>query len=152
EYFTAPSIAELPQAAAKAVASNPNVIVARATPAPLAAKALTSTIPIVMSGAGDPVAVGLVASLARPGGNVTGMSSGSAATKSLELMKELVPALSRLAAFVQPEDPIGAVGLAAYHEAGAFFGVEILVFESRSGADLAPGFARAAANGAQAAI
>jgi putative tryptophan/tyrosine transport system substrate-binding protein len=152
EYFFAPTIAELPQFAAKAVASNPDVIVAETTPAPLAAKALTSTIPIVMTGSGNPVAVGLVASLAKPGGNVTGVSSATPAPKELEFLNELVPAMSRLAVFVQPEDSVGAVQLADLQRASSIFGVKILVAEARSEADIAPGFAYAAANGAQAVL
>ena len=74
------------------------MIVALGTLAPLAARRATATIPIVMVAAGDPVGSGLVASLARPGGNVTGMSlmAPDLAGKRLELAKELVPEISRV--------------------------------------------------------
>ena len=76
-------------------------------PSAVAAKAATSTIPIVFSAAGDPVGNGLVASLARPGGNVTGMSTltKGLATKSIELMKELVPTATSIAFLLNPNRP-----------------------------------------------
>jgi len=74
------------------------VIAAAGTLAPLVAKQATTTIPIVMTAAGDPLGSGLVASLARPGGNVTGMSlmAPDLGAKRLELLKELLPRLSRV--------------------------------------------------------
>jgi ABC transporter substrate binding protein len=83
----------LPELAAELVRRKVDLIVAFGTLAPLAARQATSTIPIVMAAAGDPVGSGLVASLARPGGNVTGMSlmSPDLAGKRLELLKEVVP-------------------------------------------------------------
>jgi len=76
-----------------------DVIVGIGTIAPLAAKRATTTIPIVMTAAGDPLGSGLVASLARPGGNVTGMSlmAPELGGKRLELLKELLPRLARVA-------------------------------------------------------
>src|SRR5262245_52308496 len=76
-----------------------DVIITHNTPGPLAAKQATSTIPIVFATAGDPVGSGIVTSLARPGGNVTGLSSQATdiASKRLELMREIVPGLHRLA-------------------------------------------------------
>src|SRR5438445_7225183 len=85
-----------------------DIIVVTTTPATQAAKKATRTIPIVMLALGDPVATGLVASLARPGGNVTGttsMSSGLAA-KRLELLKEVVPRISRVIVLSYLVDPI----------------------------------------------
>ena len=89
----------LPEMAADLVRLKVDVISAGGTLAPLAAKRATSTIPIVMTAAGDPLGSGLVASLARPGGNVTGMSimSPDLGGKRLELLKELLPALARVA-------------------------------------------------------
>jgi putative ABC transport system substrate-binding protein len=80
------------------------------TPAALAAKKSTSTIPIVFIGVSDPVAAGLVDSLARPGGNVTGFTAMSSelAGKRLELLKETVPKLSRVAVLWDPRDPNAA--------------------------------------------
>ena len=84
-----------------------DVLVATATPATLAAKNATRTIPIVFMGVGDPVASGLVDSLARPGGNITGLTNISAvlAGKRLELLKETVPKLSRVAVLWDPQAP-----------------------------------------------
>jgi putative ABC transport system substrate-binding protein len=94
----------LPELAADLVRSDVDVIVAGVTQASLAAKAATRSIPIVMVGVGDPVAVGLVESLARPGGNVTGTSAVAADVvgKQLELLKELDPSLARVGVLWNP--------------------------------------------------
>ena len=88
----------LPELAAELVRLKVDLIVVAATPPALAAKKATTTIPIVMANAGDPVAAGLVASLARPGGNVTGLSGLSTQlnTKRLEILKDAVPKLARV--------------------------------------------------------
>src|SRR5262249_950413 len=87
----------LPELAAELVRLKVDLIVATDTPSPLAAKSASTTIPIVMTNVGGPVAAGLVASLARPGGNVTGFSSLSEVnTKRLELLKDAVPKLARV--------------------------------------------------------
>jgi putative ABC transport system substrate-binding protein len=88
----------LPELAAELVRLKVDLIVVAATPAALAAKSATTTIPIVMTNAGNPVASGLVASLARPGGNVTGISSLSPElnSKRLEVLKDAVPKLARV--------------------------------------------------------
>jgi putative ABC transport system substrate-binding protein len=89
----------LPELAADLVRLKVDVIAAAGILAPLAAKRATSTIPIVMTSAGDPLGSGLVASLARPGGNVTGMSlmAPDLGGKRLELLKEVLPRLARVA-------------------------------------------------------
>ena len=88
----------LPELAADLVRLKVDLIVVTGTPAALAAKSATTTIPIVMTSAADPVGVGLVASLARPGGNVTGLSSLTSElnTKRLEILKDAVPKLARV--------------------------------------------------------
>ena len=88
----------LPELAADLVRLKVDLIVATGTPSALAAKSATTTIPIVMANAGDPVAAGLVASLARPGGNVTGLSTLATElnTKRLEILKDAVPKLARV--------------------------------------------------------
>ena len=88
----------LPELAADLVRLKVDLIVVTGTPSALAAKSATTTIPIVMTNAGDPVGAGLVASLARPGGNVTGLSSLSTElnTKRLEILKDAVPKLARV--------------------------------------------------------
>jgi putative ABC transport system substrate-binding protein len=109
EYRDAGGKAEqLASLAAELVALKVDVIMAGSTPHALAAKQATATIPIVFISSGDPVADGLVASLARPGGNVTGLSSltPERVSKCLELLKQAVPRISRIAVLWQP----GAVG------------------------------------------
>src|SRR5712691_4583318 len=94
----------LPALAAELVALKVDVLLAGGTPQPLAAKRATRTIPIVFAGAADAVTSGLVASLARPGGNVTGLSllSPELVGKSLEQLKQAVPRVSRVAVLWQP--------------------------------------------------
>src|SRR5215470_13559582 len=84
-----------------------DVIVTRGTPAVLAAKNASGTIPIVMAASGDPVGTGVVASLARPGANVTGLSAFAVelSAKRLELLREIVPRLSRIAGLFDMSDP-----------------------------------------------
>jgi ABC-type uncharacterized transport system substrate-binding protein len=98
----------LPALAAELVVLKVNLIVASGTPASFAAKQATSTVPIVMGGiAADPVETGLVASLARPGGNITGMSmmTFELGGKRLELLKRTMPGLARVAVFWNPPNP-----------------------------------------------
>jgi putative ABC transport system substrate-binding protein len=97
----------LPDLAAELVRIKPDVIVTTGTPGTLAAKRATGTIPIVFASSGNPINTGLVASLARPGGNVTGFTiSGSALEgKRLQLLKDAVPALSRLAVLWNSANP-----------------------------------------------
>jgi putative tryptophan/tyrosine transport system substrate-binding protein len=97
----------LPEKAAELVGRKVDIIVGFQTPASLAAKQATSEIPIVMGPAGDPVGTGLIASLARPGGNVTGLSAGTAevAGKSVELIRDVLPSARRLAVLANETDP-----------------------------------------------
>ena len=98
----------LPALAAELVGLRVDVIVAAVTQASLAAKAATATIPVVMVAVSDPVGSGLVASLARPGGNLTGTSAMTAETagKPLGLLKETLPKISRVAALWNPANPV----------------------------------------------
>ena len=95
----------LPELAAELVRLKVDLIAATGTPAPLAAKKATNAIPIVMTNVGDPVASGLVASLARPGGNITGLASlgPELNTKRLEILKDAVPNLARVGLLRSPE-------------------------------------------------
>jgi putative tryptophan/tyrosine transport system substrate-binding protein len=117
----------LQQVAAELVHLNVEIIVANATLAPIAAKQATSTIPIVMTGSGDPLGSRLVASLARPGGNVTGMSFmvPDIGGKRLELLKELLPRLTRAAVLWNAANPYPAIVFKEIQMAGPKLGIEI---------------------------
>jgi len=97
----------LPEFAAELVRLKVDVLLTAGTPGALAAKRATPTIPIVMVRVGDPVAYGLVASLARPGANLTGLSTDSTEVdgKRLELLKEILPSLSRVGVLLNPANP-----------------------------------------------
>src|SRR4029077_9995148 len=99
--------ARLPQLATELVSAQVDVIVATFPPCALAAKQATTSIPIVMAAVADPIAVGLVTSLARPGGNITGFSNMAAETagKSVELFRDMLPSIHRVAALANPADP-----------------------------------------------
>jgi putative ABC transport system substrate-binding protein len=120
--------------AAELVRLKVDLIVTFFTPAALAAKKATRELPIVMAGAGDPVASGLVASLTRPGGNVTGQSSAGAevAGKSVELIRELIPAAHRLGVLVEESDPFAKPYVAEIRQAALSAGMEIDVIVIRS--------------------
>ena len=111
---------------------------AAGTLAPLAAKRATSTIPIVMMSADDPVGSGLVASLARPGGNVTGMSlmAPDLGGKRLELLKELLPGISRVAVLWNAANPYSALVFKETVGAARTLGVELQSLEIREPPDL----------------
>jgi putative tryptophan/tyrosine transport system substrate-binding protein len=119
-----------------------DVILTHNTPGPLAAKQATSTIPIVFATAGDPVGSGIVASLARPGGNITGLSSQTpdVAGKRLELLREIVPGLHRLAVLADTDNPFVKLDVSQLQQAGAGLGVEVVTFEMRRGEDIDPAF------------
>jgi putative tryptophan/tyrosine transport system substrate-binding protein len=128
--------------AADCVRLKADVIVVTTTPAAKAAKAATGSIPIVMYPLGDPVLTGLVASLNRPGGNVTGltfMATGLAA-KRLELLKEAVPKISRVLVLSYRVDPIATPQLKELEVAAASLGVKLLVRDIRTADDLPAAF------------
>jgi ABC-type uncharacterized transport system substrate-binding protein len=104
----------LPELAAELVKLNVDVLVTHSTPGSRAAQQATSTIPIVMAAVGDPVEAGLVASIARPGGNLTGLTFFYAelCAKRVELIKEAIPTLTRVAVLVNPANPAHSTALA----------------------------------------
>jgi putative ABC transport system substrate-binding protein len=106
--FADGKLALLPSLARELLSLHPDVLLVATTPAILAAKAATSTTPIVMVAVADPVGAGLVESLARPGGNITGVTNIGAelAGKRLEILKEIVPGATRVAVLLNPNDPI----------------------------------------------
>jgi len=136
------------------VGMNVNVIVVASTPAAHAVLAASKSVPIVIPSAGDPVLGGLVASLARPGGNVTGLSQnfGDAAPKSLELLKAVVPRLSRVGAIWNPANQSHAPILKSYQDVAPKIGIEILHVEARSVAAVEPAIVALARERADAAI
>src|SRR5262249_13854263 len=135
----------LPELAAELVHLNVELIIASGTLGPLAAKRATSTIPIVMTAAGDPLASGLIASLAHPGGNVTGLSLmvPDIAGKRLELLKELLPRLTRVAVLWNAANPYPAIVFKKTQTAGRTLAIEIQSLEVRSPDDFDGAFAKA---------
>jgi putative ABC transport system substrate-binding protein len=119
-----------------------DLIVAATTPAVIAAKQATSVIPIVITTANDPVGTGLVASLARPGGNVTGLSNQMAdtAAKRLELLREVVPGLRRLAILGNAGNPGAVLDTREAQAAASAVGLEATTFEIRRAEEIAPLF------------
>src|SRR5215510_5890563 len=130
------------EAAAELVRLKVDVIVTIATPATLAAKQATRVIPIVFGAASDPIGTGLVESLARPGGNVTGLSNQISDTggKKLELLREIVPSLRRLAILANVGNPATVLDMAEAQAAARQLGLEITTAEIRKAEDIAPAF------------
>jgi putative ABC transport system substrate-binding protein len=123
------------------------VIVASSLPAALAAKAATTTIPIVFETAANPVKIGLVASLSRPGGNVTGVTqlNQEVDSKRLELLHELLPKTSALALLVNPTDPVIAEPQQReVRSAAQAFGIKLTVLNATTERDFEPAFAKLA--------
>jgi putative ABC transport system substrate-binding protein len=119
-----------------------NIIVAEGTVTTLAAKKATATIPIIFPIAGDPVGNKLVDSLARPGGNVTGLSiqATDLASKRLELFREIVPGLTRLAIMANVSSPNSALEIGELRSTAPVLGIDAGVFEIRRAEDIAPAF------------
>jgi putative ABC transport system substrate-binding protein len=128
--------------AAEFVRRNVDVIVTSATAAIVAAMQATSVIPIVFATAGDPVGTGVVASLARPGGNVTGLSSQTSDTsaKRLELLREVVPNLRGLAIMGNVGNPLTVLEMGEVQGAARTLGVEVITAEIQRGEDIVPAF------------
>ena len=132
--FTEGRSEQLPLLAAELVRLTVDVIVTISTPAALAAKAATATIPIVMAGSADPVGLGLITSLARPGGNVTGVTNspgGGFIAKQLQLLKEAAPRISRVAVLMT-SFPFEANSFVGMQAASAALGVTVIPFKAES--------------------
>jgi putative ABC transport system substrate-binding protein len=131
-----------------------DVIVTHALPPTLAAKQATSTIPIVVAAMSDPVGNGVVKSLARPEGNITGFSSMSAEVvpKQVELLSESIAKLSRIAFFVNPLAPSHLGVLKSAEASAKKIGASVLTIDARDPAEIERGFAKMASWKAQAAI
>ena len=128
--------------AAELVRLKVDVIVTSGTPQVLAAKQATSVIPIVFATAGDPVGNNLVASLARPGGNVTGLSNLISETggKRLEFLREVVPGLRRLAILANVSNPAVVLDMGDVQAAARTLGLEVTTLEIRRAQDIVPAF------------
>jgi putative ABC transport system substrate-binding protein len=128
--------------AAELVQLKVDVIVTAGTAAVVAAKQATSVIPIIFALGGDPVGTGLVASLARPGGNVTGLTQQSTdlAGKRVELLREVVPGLGRLATMANIGNPLAVLEMREVHAAARTLGLEVATSEIRRAEDIAPAF------------
>ena len=136
----------LPSLAADLVQQKVTVIAATSTPAALAAKAATSTVPIVFTTGGDPIKLGLVASLSRPGGNVTGSTqlSVEVGPKRLELARELFPRATTFALLVNPTNPVAATVSKDLETVADTLGVRLHALHASTEADFEAAFATAA--------
>ena len=121
-----------------------DLIFTAGTPPTIAAQKATSNIPIVFVAAGDPVGTGLVASLARPGGNITGWSNQTRdlAGKRLELLREIAPDLRRLAVLVRTDNVAAASETREVQAAARTFGIQVVPLEIHTGNDIVPALER----------
>jgi putative ABC transport system substrate-binding protein len=128
----------------------PVAVIVGNTPAALAAKAVTTTVPIVFAGGGDPVREGLVASLNRPGGNVTGVSYFAAVlgAKRLELLRQVVPTATTIAMLVNPNTSLTEAERSDVQTAAQAIGQQLEIFDVSSGRDIETAFATFVQHGA----
>jgi putative tryptophan/tyrosine transport system substrate-binding protein len=128
--------------AAEFVQRKVDVIVTSGTSMVLAAKQATSVIPIVFTATGDPVSTGLITSLARPGGNITGLSNQlpDLVGKRLDLLREVVPGLGRLALLANVGNPVIMLEIGHVQAAARTLGLEVIPLEIRRGEDIVPAF------------
>ena len=152
--YTGGSLDGLPAAARELAHSNVEVIVTASSPATLAARRATSTIPIVFVEVADPIGVGLVKSLARPEANVTGASSMGAdvSPKRLEILREIAPPATRIAVLWNPANPTAVLRLNATEAAAQTAGVHVLKHPVRHAAELDEIFAAMSAARADALV
>jgi putative ABC transport system substrate-binding protein len=143
-----------PALASELVGLKVDLILTRGTPAALAAKSAAGTIPVVMAASGDPVGSRIVASLARPGGNVTGLSSGITESfpKRVELLAELLPGLKRVAAIMNMGNPAVPAQWSAVEASAGSLGIEAHLLDVRRPADLQAAFDAATKWGAEALV
>jgi putative ABC transport system substrate-binding protein len=134
-------IDQLPALAADLVRRQVAVITAGGHEAALVAKATTTTIPIVFSIGDDPVELGIVASLSRPGGNVTGIAFGDLVVKRLELLRELIPKVRTIGFFVNPTSQPGEQNRREVQRSARSLGQQILVLSTSNERDFEPAFA-----------
>ncbi len=133
----------LPALAAELLQWKPDVLIGGGNDSPLAMQKLTSTVPIIMASSSDPVGLGLVKSLARPGGNITGMSSitSELSSKRLQLLAETVPTVKRVAYLRNPDAASASMSLASVQSGAQKLGIDLLPVEARNVAEIDAGFA-----------
>jgi putative ABC transport system substrate-binding protein len=134
----------LPELAAELVRSKVDLILTHSTPGTLAAKRATTTIPIVMALVGDPVAVGIVTSVARPGGNITGQSffNPELRAKRIELLKEVMPRITQVAVILNADNPSTGPELQAMETTARSLDVKLLPFRLREPSEFVSAFER----------
>jgi putative ABC transport system substrate-binding protein len=134
---------QFPALVAELIAAKVDAIVTAGTPAALAVKRATTTVPLVMVAVGDPVGTGLVPSLARPGGNLTGLSSiaPDLEGKRLQLLREVVPALSHVAMFINSLNPFHVSSMNQARAAAQAMGIKLQLHDIRKSEDLDDAFA-----------
>jgi ABC-type uncharacterized transport system substrate-binding protein len=143
EYRSADGRAErFPDLATQLVGLKVDLIVTRGTPASLAAKSATAAIPVVMAAVAEPFGSDLVASLARPGGNVTGLSSFAAVldAKRIELLREVVPGIARIAVFMNMGNPVQPATWKEIETAAQSIGIRPQLLDMRKVEDIVPAF------------
>jgi putative ABC transport system substrate-binding protein len=144
---------QIPALLAELIAFGPEIIVAGTTPSAVAVHAAAPTVPMVFLNVGDPVALGLVKSLAHPGGNATGFSSlvpKGFVGKQLQLLKGFVPRASRIAVLINPTTPTHQLELPKLPEIARLLGVELVVVEASKPDQLKTAFEKAHEQGAEA--
>ena len=143
-----------PSLASELVRLKVDLILTRGTPAALAAKSATRTIPVVMAASGDPVGSGLIASLGHPGGNVTGLSLFNLEiyAKRVELLRELIPTLTRIAGLFNMSNPVLPLQWKEVERAARSLGIQPQLIDVRRPEDLAPAFDAAVKQRAEALI
>jgi len=148
--FRIGTLDELPRLAEELVRSKVDVILASAASAGIAAKTATTSIPIVFTGLSHPVEIGLIKSLARPGGNITGLTvnAGPTITKRLELLRELVPTLKQVAVLTHPGHPTDPVQRRETEEAARALGLQLKLAPVRGPEDFEAAFKAASGAGA----
>ena len=150
--FASGQAGRLPELAAELARVKPDVIVTPGTPASLAAKQATSTIPIVFAGVADAIGAGLVANFARPGGNITGLTGISAELggKRLELLKQVAPKASRVAVLYNPADRSNVLVLKELQRSAPALGLTLQAVEVRGPGEFEGAFAAMTRKRAQA--
>ena len=144
----------LPALAAELVALGPDLLIAVSPQTAVALKSATATIPIVFVSVADPVAIGLVQSLARPGGNITGLATlvPGLPRKGIQILLEIVPTASKIAVLANPGNPLHRLTIAEVPQTAQTLGVALLIVEATTAEELDIAFASAATQHADAII